>query len=159
MCPLKAWHMKQTNRKELEFGIPSSEFFLRQWNRWSLVWGAPAHRVAQEEADTFSWGYLEMPRVSVHRNVNVSGSMELIRNHLGLGAQLCKLGSGQHIIPCWSIRPNVQSCFPYCLISGPQIPSLTLGKDLIKKPVDQQKWFHKSAFCYQLCTGKTMMKE
>lgn len=150
--------MKQTE-EELGFGIPSSEFFLLQWDRWGLVWRASAHSVAQEEAEAFSWGFLEMPRVSVHHSVNVSESMELIRDHLGLGAQLWELGSGQHIIPCWSIRPNVQSYFTYCLLSGPQIPSLILGKDLIKKPVDQQKWFHKSVFCYQLCTGKTMMKE
>lgn len=87
-----------------------------------------------------------MPRVSVHHSVNVSESVELIRDPLGLGAQLWELGSGQHIIPCWSIRPNVQSYFTYCLLSGPQIPSLILGKDLIKKPVDQQNGFTNQSF-------------
>lgn len=151
--------MKQTNSKRT-----------RVWDPWFRVLFTAVEQAAlslkhfctqgrPRRSRGLSWGFLKMPRVSVHHCVNVSGSVELIRDHLGLGAQLWESGSGQHIIPCWRIRPSVQSYFPYCLLSEPQVPSLILGKDLIKKPVDQQKWFHKSAFCYQLCTGKTMMKE
>ena len=151
--------MKQTNRKRT--GVWDSQF--------RVLFTA----VEQVELSLKSFCTQGCPRRSIGIQLGISGDAQSLcssqcecfwiygANQRSLGTWCPALGIGFWATYYIMLEYKTQcpKLFTYCLLSGPPIPSLILGKDLIKKPVGQQKWFHKSIFCYQLCTGKTMMKE